>query len=234
MGHQVLILTAVVLLVMGVIGYWKGFLKMALSIAALVLSFVIVMVLNPYVSDFLQESTSLYQNTKNAVSNALGNQEEAEEGVALNPAQEEKIQGLPIPGSWKEELIQNYSEDGLLSVGAETFSEYVSSYVAKMILNVLAFLLTFVIVFIILHILMIAFDLIGRVPVIHGINKLAGAVSGLAVGLLILWMFNILISSAAATGIGWAVGMAEEIQRSSWLSFLYEGEVFSKLAELFL
>lgn len=232
MGHQMLLITVLVLLVMGAVGYWKGFLKMALSMAALVLTLIIGMLLHPYVSSFLQEKTPVYHTIRNAITEAMGTDQEAVED--LGQEQNEKIEKFALPESWKQSLISNYSENTLISMGAETFSEYISASLAGMIVSVIAFVLTFIIVFLALHILMVAFDLIGKVPVIHGINKLAGAVTGFLLGFLVLWLFHMLVASAAATGAEWASHMMGEIQESKLLTFLYNGGLFSKLAELFL
>ena len=82
MGHQMLLITALVLLVATAIGYWKGFLKMALSIAALILSFVIVLALNPYVKGFLREKTPVYQNVRSAIAEVMEGDEELENNKA--------------------------------------------------------------------------------------------------------------------------------------------------------
>lgn len=63
-------------------------------------------------------------------------------------------------------------------------------------------------------------DLIARLPIICGLNQLAGAFLGLAQGLLILWIAGIVLKFFEAAPIG--LILEQQIRASSWLSFLYQ------------
>ena len=63
-------------------------------------------------------------------------------------------------------------------------------------------------------------DVFAKLPVIHGLNQIAGAVMGLGEGLFGLWAFFILLSCFAGTV--WGRRLLELIYANVWLRFLYQ------------
>ena len=59
MEHWLSVGTAVFLLAMILRGHYRGFLKIAVSMSALVLSLVIVRLATPYVTNFMKENTAV-------------------------------------------------------------------------------------------------------------------------------------------------------------------------------
>ena len=66
----------------------------------------------------------------------------------------------------------------------------------------------------------ITLDLIARLPILCGLNQIAGALLGLAQGLLILWIAGALLNCFAATAAGQI--LEQQVNGSAWLSFLYQ------------
>ena len=62
-------------------------------------------------------------------------------------------------------------------------------------------------------------DLIGRIPVIKGINKLLGGLTGAGQALLIVWVFFFIIIMFLGNEIGGK--LLEEVERSNILRYLF-------------
>ena len=67
-----------------------------------------------------------------------------------------------------------------------------------------------------------------RLPVIYGVNKLAGAALGAAEGLVFLWLFCLLVTAFSTAE--WGAELGRLIEESSWLSYLYDHNLLVTLA----
>ena len=65
-----------------------------------------------------------------------------------------------------------------------------------------------------------------RLPILSGVNKLAGAALGGAEGLIFLWLAFLLITAFSTTE--WGMNLNRMIESSSWLSFLYDNNLLAK------
>lgn len=146
-------------------------------------------------------------------------------------AQIKAINHAEIPGFLKEGLLSNNNKEAYKELGATSFPEYVGAYLAKIIVNIVAFLLTFLLVTLVVRIIMYALGIIGELPILHGINRLAGGVLGMGTGLVIVWVAFMVITLLYTTDIGkdcfvW-------IQESQLLSFLYNNNPIMKWVTAF-
>ena len=80
-------------------------------------------------------------------------------------------------------------------------------------------LLVFVVVFAAIRIVTVWLDLVARLPVLSGTNKIAGALLGGAEGLLFFWVICLFITAFSGTDIGRS--LIHQIEDSTWLSFIY-------------
>ena len=137
------------------------------------------------------------------------------------------IEKLPVPQSLQESLEENNNAAIYQRLGVDGFTDYVSGFVSNMCLNIIGYVLTFLLVFFALHVLMIVFDFVDRLPVIHGINHFAGALLGIIKGLLIIEVLLLLLVSFSGTGFGTRV--LEQIDRNAVMSALYHKNLLVKL-----
>ena len=84
---------------------------------------------------------------------------------------------------------------------------------------------------IIARILMGVIGIIGKIPVIGGVNKLAGAVVGAGIALIIVWILFILVTLLYNTTVGKAC--MTDIAASQILTKLYDGNVLMKFITKF-
>ena len=123
--------------------------------------------------------------------------------------------------------IRKNAGNAILSAAGWEAPADISLYLADMLINAVVSAVLFLIVFILIHLAVKWLDIIARLPIIHGLNHIAGAVMGLAYGLLLLWMALFLMKLFSATPTG---GMLiEQVNQSRWLNFLYRYNLLSIL-----
>lgn len=219
--------TGVFLAAMVLYGHYRGFLRIAVSMTALVMSLVIVRLAMPYVTSFVKQHTAFHHVIEQGVLKIAGAETEAGEAAQLPAGQRALIEQLHLPEQMKEALIENNNNEVYRILGVDAFIDYVSTYIANMLLTVIGAVLLFIIVYIALRLIMRWLDLIARIPIISGINQIAGAVLGGIQGLLLLWFFYLIVS--VCSGMAWASSVMAQINGSLWLTFLYQNNIFNWL-----
>lgn len=224
------IAVAVFLIGMVLNGHYKGFIRLAVSMVAFIATLVIVNVAIPKVSVMLKENTPIVTWIQVGVEKASGLELAKESGVGEGMPSEQRmaIEGMNIPEEIKELLIANNNNEVYQSLGVEAFTDYIGNYLANIIVNLVGFVLLFVIIYAVIHLVMRALDVMARLPILSGLNKIAGALLGGIQGLLYLWVGCLIIT--AFSSAGWAMMVIHQIEASGWLSFLYHYNVVAKLA----
>ena len=220
MQNWLAIAAAVYLAAMILMGHYKGFIRMAVSAASLIITLIAVNAVMPQVTSYLK------QTIENAIGEAIGMDESADADTPA--AQRQKIEGLKLPERLKEGLVANNNHEVYRLLGAETFSRYVTGYLVNNMVNLTVYLLLFGVLFGTLQIISRCLDIVARLPVIYGVNKLAGAALGAAEGLVFLWLFCLLVTAFSAAE--WGAELGRLIEESSWLSYLYDHNLLVTLA----
>lgn len=216
------IVTAVLLLGMGIYGYSRGFLKLSISALAVIITLMAARTGTPMVCDYLKTHTGVYQSVQEKMLVTAGfvdNTAESAENAVSAPAdnqirQEEGVQdtrALPFSAQSKTELEKNNNSMMYRLLGATNFPQYVAYYMSDSLIRTLAFLILSVAVFALLRILIVALDLIAKLPVISGVNKTAGFILGLGLGLILLWTALLVLLAFGGTPAG--VKLAEEVNK---------------------
>ena len=135
------------------------------------------------------------------------------------------IEELKLPEQMKRILIENNNREVYQMLGVEQFGDYVGGYLADTVVKAAASILLFAVVFILLHIAAAWLDLIARLPIIKGLNQIAGAVLGGVEGLMFLWIVCLVLTALSGTDFG-AAAMGQ-VAASPWLSWLYDHNVIS-------
>ena len=224
MQNWLSIAAAVYLAAMVLIGHYRGFIRMAVSAVALVVTLVAVNMAVPQVTSYLRNNTEVYQTVEEAVRQAIGMDESADADTPA--AQRQKIEELELPGLFKAELLENNNHEGYSLMGVDTFSRYVTGYLVSQIMNLAVYILLFIVIFGALEIIAKCLDIVARLPILSGVNKLAGAALGGAEGLIFLWLAFLLITAFSTTE--WGMNLNRMIESSSWLSFLYDNNLLAK------
>lgn len=132
----------------------------------------------------------------------------------------EMIEKADIPELFRQMLLENNNSEIYQALGVNTFGEYVGAYLAKVIADFAGFLLTLLVVTIVIRTIVYTLGLISDLPVIGGLNRVAGGILGLATGVIIIWVILIVVTLLYTTSIGKVC--FENIRDSQILTFLYD------------
>lgn len=253
-GRWLEVAAAVYLIGMILYGHHRGFLKLAVSAAALFLSLFAVRFAQPYVTDWLKTSTPVYEAVVSGIESASGldaimsdglggfsNGESAGDaaqgaqtwgsagaGNQLETARERTmIEALSLPEQLKRSLIENNNAEIYELLGVNLFREYVSGYLADLLIRTAVFVILFLVLFIGLRVLAVWLDLIAHLPILSGINQIAGAILGGVEALIFLWVIGLILTLLSGTALGRS--LLSQVEASVWLSFLYNHNFLSVL-----
>lgn len=211
------------LLAMVLYGHYRGFIRTAVSMTAVVVTFMIVQVVMPSVTSFVKNQTPIYGWITDNLENAMIPKENPT-GIFDELA---IIENMNLPRELQELLIENNNHQVYERLGVQAFTEYVGNYLAGIITNTVGFVVLFVIIYGIIYLLMRWLDLVAKLPILSGINKIAGALLGGLQGLVFLWLLALLVT--AFSGSHWAKAVILQIESSKWLSFLYHYNIVWKI-----
>lgn len=142
------------------------------------------------------------------------------------------IEMAELPEVFKSLLSDNNNDVIYEKLGVKTFAEYVGEFLSKLIIHIVAFLCTFLIVTIVLRAIIFALDIVSELPVLGFFNRLVGGVVGVAGGLIIIWLFFVVITLLYVTAFGREI--YQVIQENAILNMLYENNPLMKLATNFM
>lgn len=222
MENWLSVIAGIYLLGMILYGHYKGFIRLVVSMLAVILSLTIVRVALPTVTEFLKENTKIQQTISESMKKSVGIQGEETPGDISSDApsvQRTIIEKLDLPQNMKSALIENNNSEMYQLLGVQAFTDYVGNYLANKILNSVGFVILFAVVYVAMKMIASWLNIIARLPIISGINKIAGALLGGIQGLVFLWLACILIT--AFSGTEWGLMLSRQIEASKWLSYLY-------------
>lgn len=221
MENWLSVVVGIYLLGMVLYGHHRGFIRLVVSMLALVVSLAVVHVALPSVTDFIKENTSIEktisENMKKSI--GMGTADSSVEDSKVPSTQRTIIENLQLPKNIKEALIENNNSEIYKMLGVDGFADYVGSYLSGLIINAIGFVLLFAAVYLAVNLVMRWLDIIAKLPILSGINKTAGALLGAVEGLIFLWIAFLVIT--AFSGTQWGQILTRQIEASVWLSFLY-------------
>lgn len=230
-GHWLEIAVAVYLLAMVLNGHHKGFIRLAVSATAMLITLVTVNYTMPYVTDWLKHDTPIYETLKEKMAESVGI-DDILNNLGLE-AQTQKadewliIEELPLPDQLKNLLVENNNIEVYRMMGVEFFRDYIGGYLADTVLKAAVFVVLFIFIYLALKVLVIWLDLIAKLPILSGINKMAGAVLGGIQALLFIWILCIVLTIFSRTEIGRLI--FAQVNASPWLSWLYDHNMLANL-----
>lgn len=225
--HWLSVGTAVFLLGMVLYGHYRGFLRIAVSMVALIVTLVIVRAGTPYMTGFLLQNTGIHDAVERGILSIAGAAEAPEENIQLPAGQRILIEQLKLPEQMKEALLENNNNEVYRLLGVDAFMDYIGTYLTNMVLNVVCSVILFLAVYIGIRLLMRWLDLLAKLPILSGMNQIAGAILGGVQGLLVFWVLCLIVTACAATD--WGRVLVAQIEASPWLLFLYRNNIFNWL-----
>lgn len=218
------LIVGVFLIGMILYGHHRGFIRLAVSAVSLIVTLIVVQAAMPQVTGFLKNNTGIYEAFENSMQEAFGFDENADQQEPS--VQRVIIEGMQLPKQLKDALLENNNNEVYRVLGVDTFTKYVARYLANSVINIIGFLVLFVVVFAVLRIVTVWLDLVAKLPILSGMNKIAGAVLGGAEAIFFLWILCFFVTIFAGTEGGRAV--IQQIEGSVWLSFIYDNNPLSR------
>ncbi|MGN0293546.1 MAG: CvpA family protein [Lachnospiraceae bacterium] len=188
------IVIAAILIISTVLGLKDGGLRTFWSIGCSIAAIILSVMLSPTISEFMTDQVHLNHYVEVNVLEYL--QEKAEKDLEKAEAdiQNQFINELELPASWRKAIIKNNTAKEREKNPAESFLEYVSRSIAEISVKVLSFILTFILVAVILKMLSTMFGIIDKIPLLRQVNKLVGMGAGFIRGLIIIWLIMIVVA----------------------------------------
>ena len=207
-------------------GYRKGFIRLAVSFVFVIITIALVRMVTPYLGIFLEQHTPVYSTIKENCMEIF-REDAGDYDQEKKTDQVKAIESSRLPEKFKKSLMENNNAEIYSILEVTGFDEYIGTYVAKTLTNIIAFVLAFIIIYLALKLILFSLDLIARLPVLHGINKTAGLLLGLAESLVFIWVFFLAITIffTGKTGEN-LMGMVND---SLFLRFLYSNNYLLKI-----
>ena len=209
-----------------IMGFRKGFVKEIVSVFFMLISFLLVWAVNPYVNTFVKEYTPVYDTIQDKcqtlVSEQIGNKKTLDK-----EEQNQVMENMELPVLLKNALVENNTAETYRYLAVSTFTEYISDSLAVMAVNGISFLISFVLSAAVIKLLGFILNVLTKLPVINGINKIAGAAVGGIKCIIFIWIAFLVLTLLCNTTLG-QQGMAL-IQQDAFLNFLYSQNVFVKV-----
>ncbi|MCR4611293.1 MAG: CvpA family protein [Lachnospiraceae bacterium] len=235
-----------VIVLFAILGYRKGLLGILFNIFSWIFIALFVIIVNPYIYNFIVQQTSWQNTISSTTSNYVNGVAEKITGSASGSTQSEgdnsvtsgdiegflSQYGVTVPKDLLNDITNEISNgvDGATNAVSDQVNQVKNSVVSGItntvtsyILRGLACLIAFVIAKIICMIVYAIVRYLQDAPVIHGICSWIGMVLGAVKGLFITWLFMFVVSLTAATKFGQF--FLPMIEKSQFLTFLYENNL---------
>ncbi len=212
-------------------GYRKGFLRIILTTLALVVTIVAAGILAPHFSKFLQ-GTFIGTSVEKSIDSFVEKRIDGSARELINKAkevQEKVIDGLPLPKFLKEDIQEKNEKDGYNEYGVSNFKDYLSTRLSTTAIDAIAYIILLIVIYLILRILLRVVGVIGKIPIIRGVNRLFGAIVGFVEGILIVWCICLIIMALSQTTFG--VKIVDIIEQSSVLKLIYNNNLLLTAAK---
>lgn len=214
-------------------GYRKGLLRVLFSLASLIITILFVAWTTPYISNFIKENTQIYQNIEIRCEEWAREktQKEVEEKTEQNTSILEEY-GIELPEELETMLFQKVekgSENLLESSGVYTT---MAEHMAQLAVDGIAFFVSLIICAILLHFIGGFLDIITKIPILKGINRILGLGAGLVQGLVIVWLFFYFVMISQVLPFGQE--LVSLIKSDEFLTTLYENNMVVYLVHMFL
>lgn len=209
------------------IGWHKGFLRIVISFAGTIVIIIATAVMSPKLSRYVVENTGIYERTQEKVTEVFLEKlvppdEEKTEDRAVSEDEgsgSSYLKDLDLPDILKNDLIEKTASEMYQALVAVVIKDYVSVYLARIIVNAGSFVAMYAALSLALWVVVKSSDIISKIPVIKGFNKMLGALTGVAQALIIVWVFFFVVIMFMGNETG--SRLLRDVQASSFLRYLF-------------
>ena len=202
-------------------GKERGFIRTVFVIFSTIIAIAITLWVSPYVGKLVQSNDSVVGFVNEGVYDVVMSDND---DIGNKTTDEiEYIESMTLPSLIKELLIENKTPDVYNVMAVNGFKEYIAHLISIFIINVGSFLVIIIIVKILLSIIGGTLDLIGKLPIIRGLNRVAGLFAGIVHGVIVVWIGFVVITLFINNEFGQSLLM--QINESQILSTIYNNNL---------
>lgn len=218
--NVLLIVTLLILAGFGFVGMKTGLIKMVFSLISTIAALLCAILFSPVLANLLENSTGVHDFLTNKVEAVL-------EAVAPDAQSvTDYLENLQFPELIKDTLQEDSDTLQFVSAQALAAETYVCERIVSVIINSIAFAVTFFAALLALILLCRVLDLISRLPLLNEMNHMAGLAAGLAEGVLVVWIFFVVLTMFTGTEFG--QNAMRMISENALLSYLYDNNWLSR------
>jgi uncharacterized membrane protein required for colicin V production len=217
--NWLLLIVLGILIVNSFIGMKTGLIKTVFSLFSMMIAVALTVWLSPYVNNYMRGNETLCNSINTKVEKILPQMKDK----STQSEQVSTIEGLKLPQSIKDSLIENNNSDIYKQLSVRGFKAYVRSYLTGIIINALAFSVTFVVSLALIWVISMALGILSMLPILHQVNKLSGLAAGLVQGLVVVWIVFIILTVLQSTQLGQKA--MEMIGKDQILSLIYDNNI---------
>ncbi len=187
------------------IGYKRGLIMTAFSLASVIIAVILAQMLNPIVYNAVA-ATEIDEKIEQKVTAYIEDVYEEKAVPVLEQKREDIIKEAGLPSFLEKIIIES---DSAALKTAENEMKKVSVAAAEFTVKLLCFVLVAVIIVILLTLLMFALKIVSKLPVIKTFNAGGGAIAGAVIGLGIVYIVCVAVYAFSFALGGSVQGVAD-------------------------
>lgn len=222
-----LIIVLAIIVISGLHGAVKGFLRLLFSFVAVILMIGLISYASPHISNAIQNHTNIGSGISAYVAERL---EDSVSGAATSAVESKGdvlSEGSGLPNVLCEQLIRTGLEKTETAISQSGIYQQIGDQLAGIVLTIISFLIALTIALIIVHVIGKVTDFANKVPVLGGVNRLIGFFAGIVLGFIAVWFMFLIIGILSGTQLGQV--LLTEIDKNIFLSALYNDNLLLKL-----
>ena len=123
-----LIVVLLILVIFTMHSYRRGFVKSALSMTLFLITIFLANIVNPHVTEFIMENTTMYENIKEQCMEIYT--PEKQQSISMAGSDEDIINSYPIAEILKEKIIKDNNPEIYEMLDVDKIEEYIAAYIA--------------------------------------------------------------------------------------------------------
>ena len=230
MGELNFLLIAVLALfaIFMAIGYGKGFLRMAVSLTGIILAIFLTTQIVPNLSSILVELPAVHDVVYDNIV-AVFHEVNSNYNNRSTEEQNKAIQSYELPELIRSDLIVNNTKEVYESLKVRVFEDYIANYLTRMIIKSGTFVIVYAMFALAMWIVLHVTGLIAKIPIIHGVNKLLGIMTGFLSALIVVWIGFFVMMMLYGNSV--AGTLLSDVSDSKLLTFLFNSNILLQVIQ---
>ncbi len=216
-----LLVVAVTIILFALIGLKKGIIGMIFSLASIVIVIAVTILIAPGLTTYIQKNT----NWSDSIRSKTESYYEDKGVLKYSDDNIDTVDEIPLPEGLKTAISDKSGE--YLDKGYEAYNNFIIDSTTDIIFSAIVYVTLFMLIYLLLGIIRVVVCSVGNLPVIRQVNKLAGFIAGLAMGILVVWVGAVLIT--IFSNFSFTEVVFNNINSSKVLTFLYNNNFVLKM-----